>query len=270
MSSEYLVVRLPAYGKETCAIIAEHIGCKCQMWDGIPDMSKKVIPWGARLHNACLNVFTPSTKGEARQLMASNGVPIPAFLGASFSTKCPTSTGKWPVVLRPLHHCQGKGMYVCHSVGELLNAIISEPKGWYVSDVVDKVDEYRVHVVGPRVLFVQDKKYDEKKGFAGNHNVQQETWSWLKWDTAKSTKSMAAIMRAALDACKACGYDFGGVDVMVDKAGNPYVLEVNSAPAVSEKGAHKYGMAIKKLLDGEAKEPSGKGVNQMLWKGVQV
>ena len=40
-----------------------------------------------------------------------------------------------------------------------------------------------------------------------------------------------AVVKAALKAAKVSSCDFCGVDVMVDAEGNPYVLEVNSAPS---------------------------------------
>ena len=40
-----------------------------------------------------------------------------------------------------------------------------------------------------------------------------------------------AVVVEAMKAAKVSGTDFCGVDVMVDADGNPYVLEVNSAPS---------------------------------------
>ena len=36
----------------------------------------------------------------------------------------------------------------------------------------------------------------------------------------------------AIAACNALGYDFGAVDIVMDRLGSLYVLEVNSAPAL--------------------------------------
>ena len=41
---------------------------------------------------------------------------------------------------------------------------------------------------------------------------------------------MRAVV-AAVDAANVIGVDFAGVDVMLDAEGNPYVLELNSAPS---------------------------------------
>ena len=46
---------------------------------------------------------------------------------------------------------------------------------------------------------------------------------WGEWPTK--------VVDAALKAAKVGKLDFGGVDVMVDAEGKPYVLEVNSAPS---------------------------------------
>jgi glutathione synthase/RimK-type ligase-like ATP-grasp enzyme len=270
-----LIVRYQGFGKEACDIMAKEIGCKVVAYSKNTVLGDQVdgceiIPWGCRM-KATLNSSEklPSDKGHARLLMAKAGVPVPELVFHSDSGFA-GHAGAFPVILRPHVHCQGKHLHLCSNIAELLTAVMEHKTGFYVSGVVKKKAEYRVHVVGPRVVFVQNKLWVSSDGLAGTHNVQGHPWKWMKWSELEVLPGAAECMEAAIKACRACGYDFGGVDVMLDENDKPCVIEVNSAPGLTGNEAVKYGKAIKALLDGEAKKPKGHSVTQLLWKGVQI
>jgi D-alanine-D-alanine ligase-like ATP-grasp enzyme len=50
------------------------------------------------------------------------------------------------------------------------------------------------------------------------------------------------------------GLDFAGVDVIVDKDGNFFILEVNSAPGLNSENIKRYGeVFIKKIRELETR-----------------
>ena len=58
--------------------------------------------------------------------------------------------------------------------------------------------------------------------------------------------------RAAIGAVSALGLDFGAVDLIVDANGKEYVLEVNTAPALSPMRVEKYVQALRPMLEARA------------------
>lgn len=98
--------------------------------------------------------------------------------------------------------------------------------GWYASEFIDKVAEYRVYVGSSRVVSVARKYPDDPTQVAWNvaQGGRFEVVRWNEWP-------MEAI-RVALEAFKHSGLDFSGVDVMVDASGRAYVIELNSAPSL--------------------------------------
>lgn len=128
------------------------------------------------------------------------------------------------VVRRATHH-QGKFLHLCKSFPELVEACRKYPDGYYISEFVDKVEEYRVFFAQGRVVWVAKKTPADEKAVAWNvakggrfDNVRFDDWP-LK------------AIRISREAFMMSGLDFGGVDVMVDKEGNAFVLEINSAPS---------------------------------------
>ncbi len=129
----------------------------------------------------------------------------------------------FPCVVRPQVHHQGRHLYVCHNRPELLKAWRTVGGNGYISEFIDKTAEYRVFVVNGRVPCVASKAPNKDGGVAWNvsQGGKFENVRWGDWP-------LMAI-EVAIKAFKLSGLDFGGVDVMVDKAGKAYVLEINSA-----------------------------------------
>src|SRR5690606_12123645 len=63
----------------------------------------------------------------------------------------------YPVVVRPRVHAQGKQLYLCNDQHELQNAMRICGPGFYISEYIPKVAEYRVFVAQGRTVWVAQK-----------------------------------------------------------------------------------------------------------------
>ncbi len=129
----------------------------------------------------------------------------------------------YPCIIRPHTHAQGKNLWFCKNKYDLTTAISLAGPNWYASEFIDKVKEYRVFVVSNRVVCVAEKTPGDPTAIAWNV-AQGGKFSNVKW----SEWPLEAIGKA-LKAMDFSGLDFGGVDVIVDKEGKSYILEINSA-----------------------------------------
>ena len=130
-----------------------------------------------------------------------------------------------PVIVRPRTHAQGRHVYLCNNRAELDAAIARCGPGWYASEYINKVAEYRVTFVQGRVVWVAQKTPGDPNAIAWNV-ARGGRFDNVRWDAWP----LRAI-RIAREAFVLSGLDFGAVDVMVDRDGRPYVLEINSAPS---------------------------------------
>ncbi len=130
----------------------------------------------------------------------------------------------FPVIVRPAKHAQGKQLWFCEDIDELEIAIIDAGKGYYISQFIDKVAEYRIFVVSNRVVCVASKKPPEDHTVIAWNVAQGGSFSNVKW-----SEWPREAIRKAIVAMDYSGLDFGGVDIMVDKEGESYILEINSA-----------------------------------------
>ena len=140
------------------------------------------------------------------------------------------STGEQHLVLRPRHHAQGKNLFVCNGLEEVLNVVRQRPRvfanGWYASKLIDKVAEYRVYVVRGRVATVARKTPGDPSQVAWNvaQGGRFDVVRWGDWPLE--------AVKVALETFNMSDLDFGGVDVMVDREGKAYLIEINSAPSL--------------------------------------
>lgn len=105
-----------------------------------------------------------------------------------------------------------------------------------------KIKEYRVHVVCGKVVDTQQKVRDPNKvplswKVRSHDNGFIFTRNTLTPDHGRDS--------LAISACLACGLDFGAVDIIEDKHGGLYVLEINTAPGLEGQTIQSYGAAFK-------------------------
>ncbi len=132
------------------------------------------------------------------------------------------------LIVRKSKHAQGKDLDVVNSITDLLAACSKYGSGnFYISDVIDKVAEYRVFVVQGRAVAVARKTPSNPDDIAWNvaKGGKFENVRWSEWPLKAVKQSIQAF--------KLSGLDFGGVDVMLDAEGNSYILEINSAPSLT-------------------------------------
>ena len=201
--------------------------------DPLPDL---VIRWGCtsntpngsgqKVLNTAKAIHWCSDKRQSRMDMQAAGVPVPrTFTAQEFLSREFTAEMYVPYVLRRARHAQGRDLW--HGGIPTIRAAIvdNDVQEGYVSEFVGKVAEYRVMVVQNRVAWVAKKTPGNPEDVAWNvaQGGRFDNVRWGDWPLR--------VVAAALRAAKVGELDFGGVDVMVDAQGNPYVLEVNSAPS---------------------------------------
>lgn len=214
------------------------------------NQGETILKWGTTAHMqhaAGVNVLNESpaiqlaaNKRDARMLMQREGVPVPkSFLDTkAMIASLPKPTDRF--VLRPFKHSKGHYMRVGSAAEIMLHAKKKAYTDGYISQFIDKVKEYRVFVVSGKVAAVAIKIPENADAAAWNH-AAGAVFDNLRWD-AWPLKAC----EAAIKATKTVGLDFGAVDVIEDAQGNPYVLEVNTAPAVDSEYRQQ---CIAKTLD---------------------
>ena len=164
-----------------------------------------------------------SDKKQGRLDMQEAGVPVPKTFGTLNDWARGRVKGN-KYVLRPRQHAQGRNLCVASTLGDMAD-FVNQHQDVYISELVNKVAEFRVFVCQNRVVWVAQKTPGNPEDVAWNvaRGGRFDNVRWADWNTK--------VIDAALKASVVSGTDFCGVDVMVDAEGNAFVLEVNSAPS---------------------------------------
>jgi glutathione synthase/RimK-type ligase-like ATP-grasp enzyme len=170
-----------------------------------------------------------SDKLRAFQLMEAHDVPVPRFTTSKAEVE-----DHWDasVVLgRTRHGARGNGIVAYDDPRWTLG------QHELYTEYIDNDREYRLHVVGDEIVRVQRKYLDFP---------EQRTSEYVK-NYANGYRFRAPQRRlnhdreeAAIKAVKALGLHFGCVDMVIDREGVCYVLEVNTAPSCSPLTAGAY------------------------------
>lgn len=111
---------------------------------------------------------------------------------------------------------------------------------------VFKEKEFRIHATQTEVFDTRRKIRDPK--------VEPTDWKIRSAKNgfifaAKNVDPSADRDQLAIDAVKALGLDFGAVDIVEDKHGKLFVLEVNTAPGLEGQTIKKYNAILEKLAN---------------------
>lgn len=146
------------------------------------------------------------------------------------------------VARKILTGCEGSGIVII----EPGDAIVDAP---LYSKYINKIREYRVHATRDKAFATHMKIRDPK----------QEPKSWKVRSYAngfifqRNNVAPNAVRDAlAVQAVSILGLDFGAVDIIEDKNGKFYVLEVNTAPGIEGVTVPLYASALKELSHANA------------------
>ena len=188
------------------------------------------LPRGVKVINNAEAIHQVADKAGFRKTSADMGLAPETSL--SFAEWRADYAGlkadKW-VVRRATHH-QGRFLDVFEKdQEEAMKAKCAEygEGNYYISKFIPKVAEYRVFVAQGRAGWVANKTPADKDAVAWNvaQGGRFDNVRWGDWPLA--------VVLCAIKAFNLTKLDFGGVDVMVDADGKPYVLEINSAPSLT-------------------------------------
>jgi len=184
------------------------------------------VPQGVSVVNDAKAIHWVADKKTSRMLMAEQGLAPKSWTHWSQIDAEADGSLVQPVVVRRATHHQGKYLHLCTTLTELVRACNLYGDGnYYISEYINKVAEYRVFIAQGRVVWVAKKTPADEKAIAWNV-AKGGRFDNVRWDDWP----LKAI-RVSREAFLMSGLDFGGVDVMVDEAGNCFVLEINSAPS---------------------------------------
>jgi len=181
---------------------------------------------GVRMINNPHQVAKAINKLITFVILESCGVSVPRFTTSRLEAK--TKFNK--IVIRHLLNSrEGRGV-------EILNSNQVIPKApLYVEFIKGK--EYRVHVFDGKVIDYA-KKIGTKEISVLSH---RQGTKFIQRDLERIT----GVEKTALKAIKALGLDFGAIDIIRADEGGVFILEVNTAPGLSETGLKLYTEAIK-------------------------
>lgn len=192
----------------------------CIRWGCTSDVpTRKVLNKAAAIHGV-------SDKAGFREVLDEQELCPMTITKASYRGN--TDEMSYPLIVRPGTHHQGRNLHVCKDHVEFI-AAAAKYENWYVSEFIPKVAEYRVFIVCGRAVCVAKKTPADAAAVAWNV-AQGGRFDNVRWDEwpLKAVKN-------SIKAFHLSGLDFGGVDVMVDAAGETYVLEINSAPSLTSE-----------------------------------
>lgn len=222
------------------------------LFKGSPD--KKVINWGSTQvphevlkckilnHPSKVSITADKLKFFKHIYDPLDHDFIPDFTASYEEALAWVGAKYWVVARTILNGHSGAGIVLMNKDNP--DAFVKAPL--YVK-YIPKNEEYRVHVIHGKVVDVQRKTLSKEKGEAGG----DINWKIRNLDNGfiyqrANVNPGQAVHDAALKTVKLVGLDFGAVDIVVHKGtGQPYVLEVNSAPGLQGTSVSIYAQALK-------------------------
>ena len=240
----HIILRRPKLGRTSCKEIAKFMEStdarRCD-WPKFRKLfTKPQIPgylfrWGCTANipdgyavvNTSEAIHQVNDKTSFRVTLDDAELCPPTWFSLIEFTNNLDGRAKYPVIVRPKKHAQGKMLFLCNNYDELVVACNRCGAGYYISEYIPKVAEYRVAIVSGRAVWVAKKTPADPAAIAWNvaRGGRFDNVSWGDWPLK--------VVKIAIEGFNLSKLDFGGVDVMVDAEGKCYILEINSAPSLT-------------------------------------
>ena len=247
-------------GSNSAKAIAEAMGMKQiklegSKFKGSPD--KLVINWGSSSVSEEVQKCKVMNKPKAVAIAANKLkffqqveglVTIPDFTTDPEVAKSWSEAGSIVVGRKKLNGHSGEGLYIIE-VGDWDK--YGGVKFPLYTKYVPKKDEFRVHVVGKKVIDVRRKAL--KAGYAKEHvNWKVRNLAEGFIFAKEGFETPQDVLDQSIAAVLACGLDFGAVDVVWNNfRKEAYVLEINTACGLEGSTVDNYASAFKEFLQDE-------------------
>ena len=201
-------------------------------WDKDILLAKRLEKMGLRLFNSSDSIETCDDKGQTAIALQAGGIRTPlTFLSPkaypafgctdmTFLRKAEEKLG-YPMVIKENRGSFGQQVHLVNNAYEAERLIASfKEHPFIMQEYIEESAgrDVRVNVVGGRVVASMYRYNDND--FRSNIT---------NGGSMKKYEASEAQAKIAIDACKAIGLDFAGVDVLFGKDG-PIICEVNSNP----------------------------------------
>ncbi len=247
------ILRGKGMGEESMPAVAEMLGIPCRTSaDAVED--DLIFRWGctslslgqSKIVNKSSAIKSVSDKKSFRKKLADAGL-APKFWGdvneyiLDWSYKTVER-----VLVRPAHHQRSEGLFACMSLPEVITAIQSIDGDYYISELIQKDQEYRVFVCQNRIAFVIEKLPKDKTSVSWGciHNGDFKYVDWSEWPEE--------VCEAALKSMKQSSLDFGAIDIIANLSMvklHTYALEINTAPHLSPYYRKCVAKCFKYIMD---------------------
>lgn len=232
-------------GAPTGRVIAEALG---QDHGRNPDgLGEILIRWGNsqnpemedqydRVINNSEAISNATNKLLSLEMMSNAGLNVPAW---SEDPEELLENYGYPILGRKLRHARGNDIQLI-----LQRRDMRRSRDFYTVYIPTN-REYRVHVVGDKVVRVQAKYLDfpeQKKAWIRNYE------SGYRFRNPR-LRMHSRRLQEAISAVSALSLDFGAVDLIIGDDNETYILEVNTAPSCSPLTGAAYANGIANLFE---------------------
>lgn len=215
---------------------------------GRPDVTVRYtnVLWGADV--TASNPIQPvsAMRVAKNKLLTFNklkegNVNIPAYTTSKAEAQRWINDGETVFARTHLSAYGGIGIVICNNTDHTTPL----PTAPLYVKYVKKKHEFRVHVVNGAAIDVQQKRRrtgDEHDSMIRNHD---NGWVFCREDIVEPT----GLREIAVKAVNCLGLTFGAVDIIYNEHYRAlYVLEINTAPGLSETTAENYAEALLPLI----------------------
>ncbi|KKM76035.1 hypothetical protein LCGC14_1384150, partial [marine sediment metagenome] len=186
--------------------------------------------------SATFNITNEKLKPKFDDMVKEAGINVPKIFILNKKTKYRCfDENIFPLMARKLKHARGSDII-------FLKTKSSMEKRWdriknrdFLIKYIPKKYEYRIHVLGDKVVNVCKKIHSPKAVEEGDY-IHPHVWSKDRGWTLQTIEEegLIEIKVLAINAIEVLGYDFGAVDLIQGKDEKYYILEVNSAPRLNK------------------------------------
>lgn len=246
----YIVRRNKSMGEKSLPIITEMTGLPVyESGSSLPATDGYVFRWGTtctvpggKVVNPAGSIKRTSDKRAFRLELAKNGLTMPSWGSLEDMLLNDAHKTVQAFLLRPAVHTRSESMFLCTELSEVVKSIQTINGPYYISEFVQKKNEYRVFVAQNRIVWMI-RKHPKKSEDITWGCVEQGNFEYIGW-----TEWNSEAVRLGLSAMKLSGLDFGAIDIVEDTEGKFSVLEVNTAPWLSPYYAKCVGKVFGHIL----------------------